>query len=854
MKPWIDFRSDTVTNPTSEMREAMFQATVGDDVYQDDPTVAELESYAAKLIGKEAALFVPTGTFGNLLALYTHCDRGDEVIVGSDCHIAVHGTGSSLVAPAVKLRIIDTKKGMLSLDRVGNAIRRTGDIHYPKTGLICLENAHSNGYVLKPDYMNEIGELARNYGVPIHLDGSRLFNAAVHLEVDASEITQYVDSVMFCLSKGLCAPVGSILAGTREFILKARKNRRQMGGGMRQVGILAAAGLVALQTMHDKLRNDHILAQKLAEELAKLAAVKVHTDKVTINMVFCEIPTIDADKLVNYLWTNYKIKVLMPRNGVWRFVVHNNIALTDVQLLVKAICEFCGNLSIAENNPEALEATGTNSVSNDNLAKDNIEPLPNIEFLQDTAARDLFFSEDDNKNANLEYVNNGEQLQSTMKPPFDANSNLEPIVEEEAIDFKALLSADESTNTDAGNMTVSDHEQQPPTNSLEINNHNKLRIPIRFKMMPFPELEASPTKMTDFSFTPVDNNSFVPPIIEDDEIDSDSNEMTSFEFANKKLEKLPVLAEQVDLAEASLDDISGKVDISADGVVRTRGEARRRRETLKKRRENLESDQKYYWQNKLNEIESQAKMIESICLTENPINDGIAEEIIKGETLIEGVVAETSKVANSEAAAENPPNVSIFKGFKVNVPHLLSNYPNIKENFNLTSYLQKRKERNMESSDKDNFSEMSEDVLKNEHEVNDSSYPGNETLETDITLDFITGNPLEVDTNLDTFDTSDIADVSDIPDVTDGEDASITKEIAALDLLTDGQGKYNSLTNILAVRKQGDHQGEAQSNLEETIPYRKDDPNVDKGTFVEVSFGEEDSVTLDELLSQNKDD
>jgi L-threonine aldolase (EC 4.1.2.5) len=237
----IDLRSDTVTWPTDAMRRAMAEAPVGDDVYGDDPTINELERLAADMTGKEAALFVPSGTFGNQLSLFTWCPRGSEVILGEQCHIIQHEAGAASVIAGVQTRPIFAPAGILPPEAIEERIRGN-DIHFPPTSLVCLENAHSSGRVVPLSYMREVADLAHRHGLPVHLDGARLFNAATALGVDATEIAGTVDSVMFCLSKGLCAPVGSMLAGPRDFVEKARRKRKIMGGGMRQAGVLAAAG------------------------------------------------------------------------------------------------------------------------------------------------------------------------------------------------------------------------------------------------------------------------------------------------------------------------------------------------------------------------------------------------------------------------------------------------------------------------------------------------------------------------------------------------------------------------------------------------------------------------------------
>jgi threonine aldolase len=334
---FIDLRSDTVTQPTQEMREAMYKAEVGDDVYGDDPTIRELEEYAAHLVGKEASLFVPSGTFGNQLALFTHCRHGDEVILGDDCHIVAHEVGASSVIAGVQLRTLQSRKGALDPDEVRSKIRGE-DIHFPRTGLICLENAHSNGRVIPLENMEKIYGIAREHGIPVHLDGARLFNAATSLGIDAAEIAKYCDSVMFCLSKGLCAPVGSMLAGSSSFIEKARKGRKLMGGGMRQAGFLAAAGLVALKKMRLRLKEDHDNAALLGQELAKIPGIKVFTDDIQINMVYFDMRDTgdDGSKLVKELLKE-GIKINGPENGIMRFVTNYWVTKDDIMHVVDVI-------------------------------------------------------------------------------------------------------------------------------------------------------------------------------------------------------------------------------------------------------------------------------------------------------------------------------------------------------------------------------------------------------------------------------------------------------------------------------------------------------------------------------------
>lgn len=336
---FIDLRSDTVTELTKDMRKAMYNAHVGDDVYEDDVTTKELESFAAELVGKEAAIFVPSGTFGNQLSLLTHCNKGDEVILGEDCHIVCHEVGAAAVIAGVQLRTLKSNNGELSPLDIERTIRKEEDIHYPKTSLICIENAHSNGRALSLENMAEIRQIADKYHLPIHLDGARLFNAASYLDVDVKEITKNADSVMFCLSKGLCAPIGSILAGSKEFIHRARKYRKLMGGGLRQSGVIAAAGLVALKDMRENLKSDHEKALYLATELSTIPEVSILNNNLHINMVFFKLSNIDTSKLVEYLLSK-NIKICDAEDGLMRLVTHYWITKENIDYVIHSMKEF----------------------------------------------------------------------------------------------------------------------------------------------------------------------------------------------------------------------------------------------------------------------------------------------------------------------------------------------------------------------------------------------------------------------------------------------------------------------------------------------------------------------------------
>lgn len=337
---YIDLRSDTVTQPTDEMREAMAKAIVGDDVYGDDPTVCLLEKKAAEYSGKEAALFVPTGTMGNQLAVMTHTSRGDEIIAEENCHIVQHEVGATAVLSGVVLRSIRGDKGIMDPKDVRKAIREE-DIHYPRTGLLCMENALSNGTVVPLERMKEIYDIARNNNIPVHLDGARLFNAAAYLGVKAPQITQYTDSVMFCLSKGLCAPVGSMLAGSSKFIEKARKNRKLLGGGMRQAGILAAAGLIALERMSERLHIDHENARYLAKRLVEIPGIKLVPEDVHIDMVFFDMEKtgVSSEKLVAELYSK-GVKINGIEGGLMRFVTNNDVSREDIDYTIACMKEI----------------------------------------------------------------------------------------------------------------------------------------------------------------------------------------------------------------------------------------------------------------------------------------------------------------------------------------------------------------------------------------------------------------------------------------------------------------------------------------------------------------------------------
>jgi threonine aldolase len=334
----IDIRSDTVTKPTPEMREAMASAEVGDDVYGDDPTVNALEKLGAEMLGKEAALFVPSGTFGNQLALFTWSPRGSEVILGENCHIMQHEAGAASVIAAVQTRPVPDSGGVPRAEDVERRLRKA-ELHEPATSLICEENAHSLGTVMTLAEMDAVRALAGEWRLPIHLDGARIFNAAAALGADAREIAARADSVMCCLSKGLCAPVGSLLAGDANFIEKARLKRKIMGGGMRQTGILAAAGIIALKKMTKRLHEDHIRARKIAALLAEIPGITIKPETFKINMVFFKAEAVlgIAPEKIAWLFAEQGILINAPSSGgELRFVTHYWIGDNEVDRIIEA--------------------------------------------------------------------------------------------------------------------------------------------------------------------------------------------------------------------------------------------------------------------------------------------------------------------------------------------------------------------------------------------------------------------------------------------------------------------------------------------------------------------------------------
>jgi threonine aldolase len=335
-----DFRSDTVTRPTEEMLKAMYNAEVGDDVHGDDPTVNQLEELAAEKVGKEAALFVASGTMGNTIAMVLGAGEGKEVILEERCHILNFEAGNiSRIAHAVP-RALPSNRGKIPLDVIEQNIHTFLREHMTQTKAITLENTHNiwGGAVLGLDYIEDVAALARKYNLYMHLDGARIFNASVALKIDVKEISKYFDSLMFCLSKGLSAPIGSILTGSREFIKEARFVRKYLGGGMRQVGVIAAAGIVAIKKMIHRLEQDHKRARQLVEKIADIKEIEVNAEEVETNMVMVKLKggDIDSDTFLKKLAAQ-KVLALPLNAKVIRIVTHKDIDDNDIERAAEAI-------------------------------------------------------------------------------------------------------------------------------------------------------------------------------------------------------------------------------------------------------------------------------------------------------------------------------------------------------------------------------------------------------------------------------------------------------------------------------------------------------------------------------------
>jgi threonine aldolase len=347
--PFIDLRSDTVTWPTAKMRRAMAEAVVGDDVYEEDPTVIQLEQLAAARMEKQTGLFVPSGTMGNLVAVLTHCGRGDEVILGDISHTFVYEAGGiSALGGVFPHTLPNQPDGQLRLDDIRNAIR-TENVHFPKTRLVILENTHNRcgGAVLDAAYTRQVAEIAHQAGFPLHLDGARIFNAAAALGVDVKTLTAPADSITFCLSKALCAPVGSVLCGSADFIARARRIRKQVGGGMRQAGILAAAGIIAIEEMTGYLIDDHRRARLIGTGLKGVPGLVLDAGDPPSNMIYLNLAVDypgDATQVAAAMEKlGIRVGVINPRR--FRLVTHYWIDDAAVETVLSAFRQVMGKVT-----------------------------------------------------------------------------------------------------------------------------------------------------------------------------------------------------------------------------------------------------------------------------------------------------------------------------------------------------------------------------------------------------------------------------------------------------------------------------------------------------------------------------
>ncbi|MBW6463670.1 MAG: low-specificity L-threonine aldolase [Firmicutes bacterium] len=336
----IDLRSDTITMPTVAMRKAMAEAEVGDDVYGADPTINRLQELSAEMMGKEVAMFVPSGTMGNQIAVLTHTRPGTEVILEADSHIYYYEAAAASVFAGIQPRPLAGRRGSMPAELVEWAIRQD-DIHLPPTSLICLENTHNRagGTVVPLKDMQAVYEVANRYKIPVHLDGARIFNASVASGVPVKDYTACTTSIQFCLSKGLGAPVGSIIAGPADFIEEARRWRKRLGGGMRQAGIIAAAGIVALETMVDRLAEDHENARLLADGLASLKGIDFNPDEVDTNIVIVKPTTMSIEQLGDELEKRGILTVVIEPDRV-RFTTNKEVNRDDIEKTITAVKEI----------------------------------------------------------------------------------------------------------------------------------------------------------------------------------------------------------------------------------------------------------------------------------------------------------------------------------------------------------------------------------------------------------------------------------------------------------------------------------------------------------------------------------
>jgi threonine aldolase len=345
MRKFIDLRSDTVTLPTDEMREAMKNAELGDDVYHDDPTVNRLEAMAAERMGKEAAMYVPSGTMGNQVSIMTHTRPGNEIIASRLNHLIHYEGGAAARISGVGYALADNPDHFLYPADIRRLARPAGDSHFPRTALVCLENPLCDGNVVPLPDLKAAADTARELGLKVHLDGARIFNAALALGVKVTDISSCADSVMFCVSKGLCAPVGSLVCGTAEFIERARINRKILGGGMRQAGVLAACGIIALETMTKRLHEDHENARYLGDRLEEIPGITVMGERLKINMVFWKTAKAGFNPRAFIEFMNQRnIKVSGLLGDEYRFVTSNDVSREHIDTVIDALKDYTASL------------------------------------------------------------------------------------------------------------------------------------------------------------------------------------------------------------------------------------------------------------------------------------------------------------------------------------------------------------------------------------------------------------------------------------------------------------------------------------------------------------------------------
>ena len=335
----IDLRSDTVTLPTNEMKQFIMDSPLGDDVYGEDPSVNLLQKKIAKIFNKESALFVPSGTMANLISVLTHCNRGDEVILGNKSHIFFYEAGGiSAFGGVHSHQINNNDDGTININDIVSAIRKKGDDHFPKTKLICLENTHNACYgsPINTDFFNEVKNIANKHNIPIHLDGARIFNAAIALNKSVDELTKDCDSVSCCLSKGLSAPVGSVILGSKNFISKAKSLRKALGGGMRQAGLIASAGIFSLDHMINRIKDDHSNAKILAGKLNLIKNIEINLNQVHTNIIFIynRDKTLSNQDMLLSLEKN-NIKIDYKGNSKFRLVTHSGFRKEDINTVIK---------------------------------------------------------------------------------------------------------------------------------------------------------------------------------------------------------------------------------------------------------------------------------------------------------------------------------------------------------------------------------------------------------------------------------------------------------------------------------------------------------------------------------------